>query len=510
MSWNAGYVTDVNYTFGYYPDFNPVRTNYGLAMAGAVAPPLRNACELGFGQGLSVAIHAAAQPGVQWWGTDFNPAQAGYAQELAARSGSNARLYDQAFAEFCGRDDLPEFEFIALHGIWSWISDENRQIIVDFVRRKLAVGGVLYISYNTLPGWSAAAPLRHLMKQHGDLRGSPSTKVTQRIDEAFAFMDQLVAADPAYIRGNPGLTDRFDKLKGMNRQYLAHEYMNRDWKPMYFSEMSEWLEPAKVSYACSASLLDQQDSINLTPAQIQLVAAQEDPVLRETVRDFLTSQQFRRDLWVRGARVLSSLEQAEFIRSQRFLLTTPRADVKLSLSAAQGEVSLHQNVYGPLLDFLAEHQIKTFIQIEVAGQAAGLSLPQVAAAMAILTGAGTVTVVQDDKTISKAKSNVEKLNAFLAHRSRSRSETGYLASPVTGGGVAVDRFEQLFLVMRGQGRKTPADWAKGVHDLLASQGQQLLKDGRTLTTPEENLAELFERATAMEKRLPILRALGVA
>jgi hypothetical protein len=510
MSWNAGYVTDVNYTFGYYADFNPVRTNYALAMAGVSAPPLRNACELGFGQGLSVAIHAAAQPGVQWWGTDFNPAQAGFAQELAAHSGSGARLFDQAFEEFCARDDLPEFEFIALHGIWTWVSDENRAIIVDFVRRKLAVGGTLYISYNTLPGWSAAAPLRHLMKQHGDLKGSPSVKVTQRIDDAFGFMDELMAAQPIYMRGNPTLAERYSKLKDMDRRYLAHEYMNRDWRPMYFSEIAEWLEPAKVSYAAAANLLEQQDAINMTPDQINMVGAQEDRVFRETVRDFITAQQFRRDLWMRGVRQLSSLEQAEALRKMRFLLTTRRADVKLALNGMQGEVTLHESVYGPLLDFLANHDIKSFGQIEVAGQAAGISLSQVAAAMAILTGAGTVAVVQDDKTIAKARPIVEKLNGLLVQKSRSRSEIGYLASPVTGGGFLVDRMEQLLLAVRGQGRKTAAEWAQGVYDILAGQGQQIIKDGRALTTPEENLAELATRAATLEQRLPILRALGIA
>ena len=70
-------------------------------------------------------------------------------------SGAAAKLFDQAFAEFCARPDLPDFDFIGLHGIWSWISDENRAVIVDFIRRKLKVGGVLYISYNTQPGWAA-------------------------------------------------------------------------------------------------------------------------------------------------------------------------------------------------------------------------------------------------------------------------------------------------------------------------------------------------------------------
>ncbi len=510
MSWNAGYITDVDYTFGYYMDFNPSRIAFALATVGLTAPTIRNACELGFGQGLSTAIHAAAQPGIQWWGTDFNPSQAGFAQDLVAESGSSAKLYDQAFAEFCARDDLPEFEFIVLHGIWSWVSDENHAIIVDFLRRKLAVGGVVYISYNTLPGWSAAAPLRHLLKQHSDVKAAPSVKRTQRIDEAFGFLDQLMATKPVYMLAYPALSERYEKLKGQDRHYLAHEYMNHDWRPMYFSELAERLEPAKLSYAGSALLLEQQDAINLTPDQIKIVAGQTDPVFRETLRDFITAQQFRRDLWMRGPRPNTGLEQAEMLRKFRFLLTTPRADVPLTVKGQQGDVALHEGVYRPLLDFLADHKIRSFAEIETAGQGAGISLPQVASAVAILVGAGHLSIVQDDKAIAKARPATEKLNSVLVHKSRSRWEIGFLASPVTGGGITVDRFEQLLLAARAQGRKTPEEWARGAYEILAAQGQQLSKNGRTLTTAEENIAEIASRAEQLERRLPILRALGVA
>jgi len=70
------------------------------------------------------------------------------------RPGADIHLSDQSFAEFCGRTDLPDFDYIALHGLWSWINDDNRAVIVDFIRRKVKVGGVVYISHNTLPGWA--------------------------------------------------------------------------------------------------------------------------------------------------------------------------------------------------------------------------------------------------------------------------------------------------------------------------------------------------------------------
>ena len=160
--WSAGYVTDVGYTFGYYAELNPLRVRLAFLAAGLAPPACATACELGFGQGLSINVHAAAS-GAQWFGTDFNPAHARYAQELARASGADAHLYDQSFAEFCGRADLPDFDYIGVHGIWSWVSDENRATIADFLRRKLKTGGVLYISYNTQPGWAAMVPMRELL-----------------------------------------------------------------------------------------------------------------------------------------------------------------------------------------------------------------------------------------------------------------------------------------------------------------------------------------------------------
>lgn len=160
--WTAGYVTDIGYTYGYYSELNPLHMKIALLNAGLDAQHVGVACEIGFGQGLSINIHAAAS-GTDWWGTDFNPAQASFARQLAKASGNNAKIFDEAFADFCSRSDLPEFDTIGLHGIWSWISDANRRILVDFVRRKLRAGGVVYVSYNTLPGWAAFSPVRELM-----------------------------------------------------------------------------------------------------------------------------------------------------------------------------------------------------------------------------------------------------------------------------------------------------------------------------------------------------------
>src|SRR6185369_3766074 len=200
--WTAGYVADIGYVFGYYHELNPMRVKLAFLSAGLAPPEMGSACELGFGQGVSVNLHAAASV-TQWSGTDFNPSQTAFAQELAAASGSGARLYDEAFADFANRADLPDFDYIGLHGIWSWISDENRAVIVDFIRRKLKVGGVLYISYNTLPGWAAFAPMRHLMVAHAETIGAAGVGTVQRVNGALDFAKRLLDTKPLYARSSP-------------------------------------------------------------------------------------------------------------------------------------------------------------------------------------------------------------------------------------------------------------------------------------------------------------------
>lgn len=508
--WTAGYVADIGYTYGYYSELNPQRIKLAFLNQGLVFPEVGTACELGFGQGLSANVHAAASV-TQWHGTDFNPSQASFAQDLAAASGASAKLYDEAFADFTKRPDLPAFDYIGLHGIWSWISDENRQVIVDFIRKKLKVGGVLYISYNTLPGWAAFAPMRHLMTEHAEVLGSDGHGIVSRIDGALDFAEKLLATNPLFSRANPLVGDRLQKMKEHSRHYLAHEYFNRDWHPMHFATMAEWLDGAKVQFACSAHYLDHIDAVNLSAEQQAFLKEIPDPMFRETTRDFMVNQQFRRDYWVKGARKLNALEQAEAIRTQKVILTSHRADVSLKVTGALGEADMSEAVYAPILDLLADHKARTLGQIEQGVKDKGIVFAQVIQAVMVLTGPGHLALVQDDHVITKAKKQTDKLNAHLCQKARGSNDIGYLASPVTGGGFAVNRFQQLFLACIGQGKKQPTDWAQYVWQIIAAQGQKLVKEGKSFDTTEENLAELTAQAQSFaEKQLPILKALQIA
>jgi len=64
---------------------------------------------------------------------------------------TNLKLREADF-RYLETRDLPDFDFITVHGVLSWINAENRKAIQRFVLKKLKPGGILYLSYNCLPG----------------------------------------------------------------------------------------------------------------------------------------------------------------------------------------------------------------------------------------------------------------------------------------------------------------------------------------------------------------------
>lgn len=505
--WSAGYVSDIGYTYGVYSELNPLRVRLAFLNAGLAFPEHANACELGFGQGVSVNVHAAAA-GAAWHGTDFNPVQAGFARELAAASGAAAHLADEAFAEFCARPDLPEFDFIGLHGVWSWVSDDNRHVLVDFLRRKLKVGGVLYISYNTQPGWAALCPVRELMTRHYATMTVPAAGTGQRIGQSLDFAAALLATNPGFVRANPNVPGRMELLQAADRAYLAHEYFNRDWQPMSFPALAEWLAPAKLEFACPATYIEHLDSAIVTPEQSRFLQGVADPALKQLAFDFMINQQFRRDYWVRGARRLAPLERVRLLRQQRVVLVMAPDDVVYTVQAGQIEVSLNEAMHRPVIEALAGHRPRTVGELESACAAAGLTAVQTRQAVFQMAGTQQVQPAQDEAAVERALPACRRLNDRLLALAEHGGEIHYLASPVTGGGIPVPRLHQLFLLGLSRGHAQ----AELVAFAMALGGGQDLRKihGDAAGTADEQAA-LLERALGafLRRRLAVLQALAV-
>jgi hypothetical protein len=234
-------------------------------------------------------------------------------------------------------------------------------------------------------------------------------------------------------------------------------------------------------------------------------------MFKQTVRDFMVNQQFRRDYWVKGARVLTPAEQAEQLREQRFLISAHRPDVSLKVTGSLGEATLTESIYAPVLDLMSDFKVRTLAQMEQAVKEKGINFGQLSQAVLVLCGSGTLSAAQEDTATIKAKKHTDKLNTHLMLKARSSNDITTLASPVTGGGITVGRFPQLFVLALQQGKKNPEEWAGFVAQILAAQGQKIVKEGKPLDTPEEHMAELTTQAHEFSvKQLHIFKALQIA
>jgi len=512
--WTAGYITDLGYTPGYFPELNPMLIQLAFINAGLVPPQTGHACELGFGQGVSVNVHAAGS-GWQWHGTDFNPAQAHLAQEMARTSGANVHLTADAFAEYAARTDLPDFDFIALHGIWSWISDDNRQVLVDFIDRKLKVGGVLYISYNTWPGWSAFAPLREIMHRFVQTQTASGQGLPARIDAALNYAELVLDKSPRLQQAFPMLRDALQRQRDNARAYLAHEFFNQHWQPMFFSQVAEQLTGARLQFACSASLLEHVDLLHLSAEQQVLLQGIEDPLMRQSTRDLMVNQLFRRDYWVRGVRKLTEGERLEKLAALRLVLVGHAPLVPSKVVGALGEATLNEGVYKPLIELMSDHKVRSFGEIQQTLEGR-LTPAQVLEMVLVYCATNQLALVQDDAVTAAAEPNSRRLNDWVANRARFSAELNFQVSPVTGGALGIGRFSILFLQAWRNGACDSSDaavanWVQALWQLLQSQRQQLVINGQALEGEAAHLQELTRMAQEFRDRmLPILQVLRIA
>lgn len=494
-----GYVTEISYTRGYYKGLNPLHMKLAFLLAGLEAPEVETACELGCGQGVSLAIHAAASR-AHWFGNDINPTHVAFGRELLDAAGARAELSQDTFADFDARSDLPDFDFIGLHGVWSWVSDGNRSTIVDFIDRRLKKGGVLYISYNTLPGWMGMVPIRHLLMEH--MRGSGTGGgIASRIDAALDFASKLFMASD-YGKEHPKLLESILEMKKESHRYLAHEYFNRDWRPVHFADLWDMLAPLGLAYACSARCADDIDILKLTPPERALVGQIDDPRFRQAARDFVLDRGFRCDYWVRGQTDLSAGRRAELIAQTCVVAAAADLELpaKLRMVLALNREGPSEAALAAVVDVLSDRRVHGLADLAAALARQGVPASDLMPSIMLLAGEGKLAAAHDPPVTEAVAAQTVRLNARLLREAEAADPVECLASPVTGGGVEVGGLEQLFLVALAEGRNEPAQWAERARAMIVAR--------RPKDAPAVD--DVVSRAAAFASGgLPALRALRV-
>lgn len=503
-TWSEGYFTETTYCIAYYREQSPALQRFCLLMSGYDAPECLdggNYCELGFGQGLTLNINAATRPGA-WYGNDFNPEHLCYAQSFSDACGSDTRITDQAFAEFCHRDDLPAFDYVSLHGIWTWVSEENRKHILHLLNTKVRPGGVVYISYNCNPGMAVLAPIRQLLHDYDCQTGH--VRSGQRVKAALDFARDLLQKGPTIHAMLPSLQSKMDELCSQEHIYLAHEFLNASWDVMYFSDVAQIMSEARLRFACTSNAQENVQGLGYSQEALEMLQSIEAPILREQAKDYFANSMFRRDLYVRGGLKLDTSTQFERLLNTRMALCAPADKVTYQVAVGMGTVGLDEELHRPIIEMLAEEEYRPKTIGEMHRRANGrYGEGQIVAACAALCGTGNVAPCQSEPMEERGAQTSTRLNRHILQRATRTGDVAFLASPVLGAGVHVPRLSQLFLLAELDGK----DPVREALHILKKEHAVIAVDGRPMETPEEEMTVLSGDYDQFRIRLPIYRAL---
>ena len=333
------YVTDV----GYPPTFTPFLSPAWLDLTALIcgfAPPVRGNgfafCELACGRGVTAAVLAATHPEGVFHAVDLMSEHIAYGRRLVERAGvANLTLHEMNFAGVASLE-LPRFQYIVAHGVYSWIDLQAREDLRQFIDRHLAPDGLVYVSYNAMPGWAADLPFQHLISALAQV--APGDSIA-KFSAAEAALQRLSAVGVRALKASPMFTYILPKQKERpSLRYYAHEYLAPAWQPLYVTEVRAELATIGLRPVGSATLADNFDSFVLQTAQRDVLAEIGDNDLRELVRDCMLMTRLRRDVFCRHAVAIRADDQRRYILHRRFALVLPELMVTHSMKTAAGTV----------------------------------------------------------------------------------------------------------------------------------------------------------------------------
>jgi len=512
-AWDQGYVTDVAYTTNFYRETTPVWLATTCLLLGQRPPdlsrPFRYA-DLGCGYGVTTLIVAATHPQAEVWGFDFNPAHVEWATRVASAAGlGNAHFVEASFADLAARAEaaLPQFDFMVAHGVASWITDDNRRLMLDFIRQRLKPGGLVYLSYNVTTGWSGISPLRQLMWMLAEANPARSDlAVTGVLD----FIGRMRQAGALFFQANPRVEARLEDMRRQDPRYIAHEYLNREWRPLMFADMAEAMRETRCNYVGSATLSENVDALAVPEGMLPLLSEAHDQVMHETLRDFASSQSFRRDIYRRGLAPLGAPEQTALLDELSIASMGITIPDPITFDTPVGKVTGRPEIYRPLFDLQAEGILSVHRARELP-TFASRPLGELLQAIALMIGGGFARPVLRGGVTAAARQATQRLNRTIALENARGGELALLAAPLIGSALPADVLETLIVgdVIAG----LPTDLPNLTRSLLSGlerSGRKVQRDGQPVSDPAEIrtvATDLVERF--LNQRLPVLRTLGI-
>jgi len=271
--------------------------------------------EVGCASGGNIISQAYDYPDSTFCGIDYSKTQIEDGRKtLAKLKLDNIELLYQSISEFKAAD--LEFDYIICHGVFSWVDEATQHDLLKLCQKKLSKNGIVYISYNTKPGWNAVQTVRDMMRFHSRKEVSPQS----RIESSRKFLNQIERLN----RGKQNaysqfLKEELIKVSKSEDYYFYHEYLEKDNTAFYFKDLVEKVNSFGFDYLSETELKtsymgsypkDVQDSFKGITDKIEL----------EQSLDYVRNRRFRSSLFIKSKNALNIMKKPN--RMEEFYFTT--------------------------------------------------------------------------------------------------------------------------------------------------------------------------------------------
>jgi SAM-dependent methyltransferase len=510
MSEPPATALDILYPSGFYSYQTPAMLDYAAAINGvapAVAPGANfTYLDLGCGDGFTIILLAAIYPQCRFIGIDFNQGHIAVGTALAGACGiENVRFIAGGFENW--RDfDLPHCDYIAMHGVYAWISEAAREALLAVIAARLASSGLLYVSYNANPGWAAVAPLRQFFLDYtAGMAGDPVANVAATI----RHLKELRDKGAGYFAENPAAGAVLEEMAGKDIRYVAHEIYSPHWSPLPFSAVARQMRGAGLSFAGSADLARNYPRPSVKAAFLPLLLKTRDRERAELYRDYVSNTFFRRDVFARIDAEAPRRPVSKLLEEFRFGSKVPFAELTRAVPLPDGELPLAEEPFESLRRILAERS-QSIAELRAQPQFAARSAEELSQALELLVLGNQIIPfrVASEACVAPQEWTVPlPLNRHLLREPVGTDRYLLLISPVVGSAVPVMRNEAVALLAIAEaGRAGALDWS---WEHVAARQSWLSAKGVPATSREAHRTAFAQALDSLTPRLAKLAEFGV-
>lgn len=262
--------------------------------------------ELGCASGGNLVPMAYALPGSEFVGVDASQVQIAQGQRIVQALGlDNIRLQHMDILEIDA--SLGEFDYIIVHGVYSWVPPAVRDKILQVCKENLAPSGVSYVSYNTYPGWHMIDIVRGVMVFSSQDVDEPEMRAVK----GRAGLRQLAEMVPGEGNAYGGFLQMYAQLidgeledsSPKSNALLFHDEMEENNDPVYFYQFAAHADRHGLQYLGD---FHHASGGSLSPeVTAKLQAMSRNHIELEQHLDFLQNRTFRQTLLCHDDVVLS-------------------------------------------------------------------------------------------------------------------------------------------------------------------------------------------------------------